>query len=215
LEERGREIQEQSFKGGKGLPNNRFSRLKVFADDSLELNVIIETPKGCRNKFNYDEKHDLFKLGGVLPAGAVFPFDFGFLPGTVGGDGDPLDVLVLMEESAFAGCLVPSRLLGVIEAEQTERDGETTRNDRLIAVAADSRDHRHIRVLADLNKHLVDEIEHFFVSYNEIKGKSFRPLGRYGPERAARLVREAMRSVGKSSKAKAGARKKSAGAKRR
>jgi inorganic pyrophosphatase len=190
------------------LSNHRFTSLKVFAEETEELNVIIETPKGSRNKFNYDEEHELFKLGGVLPAGAVFPYDFGFLPNTVGGDGDPLDVLVLMDEPAFAGCLVPSRLVGVIEAEQTERDGETIRNDRLIAVAADSRDHRHIRALSDLNEHLVDEIEHFFVSYNEIKGKQFQPLGRYGPQRAEKVLREAMRSAGKGSKAKAGASKK-------
>ncbi|HEX8774778.1 MAG TPA: inorganic diphosphatase [Pyrinomonadaceae bacterium] len=192
-----------------------FTRLKAFAKDSEELNVIIETPKGSRNKFNYDEEKGLFKLGGVLPAGAIFPFDFGFLPNTLGGDGDPLDVLVLMDEPAFAGCLVPSRLLGVIEAEQTERDGETNRNDRLIAVAADSRDHRHLKSLSDLNEHLVDEIEHFFISYNEIKGKSFNPLGRFGPARAAEIVRESMRAATrKRSGAKSAARKKSAARRR-
>ena len=192
------------------MSTHSFTRLKAFDRDSEELNVIIETPKGSRNKFNYDEKKGLFKLGGVLPAGAIFPFDFGFLPHTLGGDGDPVDVLVLMDEPAFAGCLVPSRLLGVIEAEQTERDGETTRNDRLIAVAADSRDHRHIRSLADLNENLVDEIEHFFISYNEIKGKSFKPLGRFGPERAEKLVRESMRGARpRRGGAKPAARKKS------
>jgi inorganic pyrophosphatase len=188
--------------------------LKAFAEDSEELNVIIETPKGSRNKFSYDEKHGLFKLGGVLAAGAIFPFDFGFLPNTLGGDGDPLDVLVLMDEPAFAGCLVPSRLIGVIEAEQTEKDGETMRNDRLVAVAANSRDHRHIRLLKDLNDNLVDEIEHFFISYNEVKGKRFRPLGRFGPERAEKLVREAMRKARPRRRAKSVARKKST-AKRR
>lgn len=192
------------------MPSQRFTQLKAFSD-SAELNVIIETPRGSRNKFTYDEEHGLFKLSGVLPAGAVFPFDFGFLPGTLGGDGDPMDVLVLMDESAFAGCLVPSRLIGVIEAEQTERDGETTRNDRLIAVAANSRDHQHIRSLADLNENLLEEIEHFFVSYNEIKGKEFHPLGRFGPKRAQRLIEAAVTSKKRRrSTAKSTARKKSA-----
>lgn len=158
-----------------------------------ELHVIIETPKGSRNKFTFDERFGLFKLGGVLPAGAVFPFDFGFIPSTLGGDGDPLDVLLLMDEPAFPGCLVPSRLVAVIEAEQTERDGTCTRNDRLVAVAADSRTHQDVRTLADLNAALLDEIEHFFVSYNEIKGKTFVPLGRFGPIKAARLIEEAAR----------------------
>src|SRR5205807_404345 len=88
-------------------------------NDAGVLHVIIETPKGSRNKFKYDPEHGLFKLSGVLPLGAVFPYDFGFVPSTTGGDGDPLDVLVLMDEPAFAGCLVPGRLIGVIEAEQS------------------------------------------------------------------------------------------------
>jgi inorganic pyrophosphatase len=202
-----RRFKRVSARGRNTLSDHRYARLSVFAPDSKDLNVIIETPKGSRNKFNYDEEHGLFKLGGVLPAGAVFPFDFGFLPGTVGGDGDPLDVLVLMDESAFAGCLVPSRLVGVIEAEQTEKDGETTRNDRLIAVATESRSHRHITSLTDLNENMVEEIEHFFVSYNEIKGKKFCPLGRFGPRRAEEVVRKGMRSAGKRSGTKSSARK--------
>ena len=171
--------------------NGNLIGLSPYADGGSELHIIIETPKGSRNKFNYDEAHGLFKLGGVLPAGAVFPFDFGFIPSTVGGDGDPLDVLLLMDEPAFPGCLVPARLVAVIEALQTERDGERTRNDRLIAVAADSHTHKGVRTLADLNATLLDEIEHFFVSYNEIKGKTFEPLGRFGPVKAARLIEEA------------------------
>src|SRR5215210_6607135 len=128
---------------GKSSISTPYSNLKPFTEESDDLNVIIETPKGSRNKFDFDEELGLFKLGGVLPAGAVFPFDFGFVPATRGGDGDPLDVLVLMDEPAFVGCLVPARLIGVIEAEQTE-EGKTTRNDRLIAVTTTSRNHRDI-----------------------------------------------------------------------
>jgi inorganic pyrophosphatase len=170
--------------------HDAITSLGAFTEEG-DLNVIIETPKGSRNKFNYDEKHGLYKLGGVLPAGAIFPFDFGFVPATVGGDGDPLDVLVLMDEPAFAGCLVEARLLGVIEAEQTE-DGNTVRNDRLIAVAVKSRNHRDVNSLDDINEHLREEIVHFFVSYNESKGKRFEPLGQFGAERARRLIDEGM-----------------------
>ncbi|HYY41561.1 MAG TPA: inorganic diphosphatase, partial [Pyrinomonadaceae bacterium] len=111
----------------KLAPTARLDQLATFDEESGDVHVIIETPQGSRNKFNYDEQLDLFKLGGVLPLGAVFPFDFGFVPATLGGDGDPLDVLVLMDEAAFTGCLVLTRLIGVIEAEQTE-EGETERN---------------------------------------------------------------------------------------
>ncbi|HYP53386.1 MAG TPA: inorganic diphosphatase [Pyrinomonadaceae bacterium] len=180
--------------------------LPPFDEETEELNVVVETPKRSRNKFDYDERRGLFKLGGVLPAGAFFPFDFGFVPSTVGGDGDPVDVLLLMDEPAFPGCLVAARLVGVIEAEQTERDGERTRNDRLIAVAADSRAHRDVRKLGDLSETLLDEIEHFFVSYNEIKGKKFEPRGRFGPERAREVVEQSARKRGgkKSARKRAG-----------
>ena len=169
--------------------NSRLSHLSTIDSHSRELNVIIETPKGSRNKFKYDEEYGLFKLGGLLPVGTVFPYDFGFLPSTLGGDGDPLDVLVLMDEPAFTGCLVQARLLGVIEAEQTE-DGETTRNDRLIAVATNTHTLREVRSLDQLSESKVNEIEHFFVSYNTAKGKQFKPIGRFGPRHAEKLVEE-------------------------
>ena len=170
-----------------------FDRLPPFDESSGELNVVIETPKGSRNKYAYDENLGLFVLKGVLTAGHSFPFDFGYIPQTLGGDGDPLDVLVLMEEPAFAGCLVPSRLIGVIEAEQTERDGEAERNDRLIAVAADSQTHADIKSINDLNETLVDQIEHFFVSYNEAKGKKFAPRGRFAAQKAKSIVETGMK----------------------
>lgn len=171
--------------------HNAIANLGPFNEDD-ELNVVIETPKGSRNKFTYDEKLGLYKLGGVLPAGASFPFDFGFVPATVGGDGDPLDVLVLMDEPAFVGCLVEARPVGVIEAEQTE-EGNTVRNDRLVAVAVKSRNHRDVTSLDDINEHLREEIIHFFVSYNESKGKVFEPLGQFGPDRARQIINEGSR----------------------
>src|SRR6187549_1983500 len=119
--------------------SGRLDRLAPFEDDCVL--VVIETPKGSPNKLAFEPRYGTFVLKGVLPAGAVFPFDFGFVPSTRGGDGDPLDVLVLMDAPVFPGCIVPSRLIGVIEAEQTE-DGETERNDRFLAVAANSATHR-------------------------------------------------------------------------
>jgi inorganic pyrophosphatase len=173
------------------MPPREPNTLASFDEETGDLNAIIEVPKGSRNKFEWDETHRLFKLGGVLPAGAVFPFDFGFVPGTLGDDGDALDVLVLMDEPAFVGCLVPARLLGVIEAEQTE-GGNTDRNDRLVAVAASSRNHQDVRTLEDLNANLLHEIEHFFVSYNVARGREFKPVVCFGPERAEALVRESI-----------------------
>ncbi len=173
------------------MTSSPLSDLETFAEGSKAVNAIIDTPKGSRNKFKYDEASGLFKLGGPLPLGNVFPFDFGYLPSTRAEDGDPLDVLVLMDDPAFPGCLVQTKLIGVIEAEQTEA-GEATRNDRLIGVATESRNHSQIRFLGDLNSNLLHEIERFLISYNETKGKRFEILGRYGPERAIALIEEGM-----------------------
>lgn len=164
---------------------------KAFDDDGKIANVIVETPRGCRNRFKYDKKLGRFKLRAVLPAGAVFPYDFGFVPGTKAEDGDPIDVLLLMDEPAFAGCVVPSRLIGVIEAEQTE-NGKTVRNDRVVAVAQNAHDYRDFRTLADLNENLLKELEHFFASYNEMKGGKFVFLGTRGPRRIRKLLEAAV-----------------------
>ena len=170
----------------------KFEKIPPADRESDAVHVIIDTPKGNRNKFSWREDWELFEMSGVLPAGAFFPFDFGFIPQTRGGDGDPLDVLVLMDEPGTVGAMVKTRLLGVIEAEQTE-EGNTVRNDRLIGVAVNSRTDSDYKTLDDLNAKLVDEIEHFFVSYNAAKGKKFKPLGRFGPARAQALVKRSLR----------------------
>lgn len=182
------------------------SHLEPFDKDSGYVNAIIDTPKGSRNKFKFDEKIGMFRLGGPLPLGAIFPFDFGYIPSTNADDGDALDILILMDEPAFVGCLVPAKLIGVIEAEQTE-DGQTTRNDRLIAVAPASRNHSEVRFLGDLNSNLVHEIERFFISYNETKGKKFTVLGRSGPD-AARILIEKNSTVRRATKSKTRRKKK-------
>ena len=165
--------------------------LPAFDPETGALNVVVETPKGQRNKIKYDEKRGIFRLAKVLPAGAVFPFDFGFVPSTVGGDDDPLDVLLLMDEPVVPGCLVFARLIGVIEAEQTQ-DGTTKRNDRLLAVAVESKAHADVKSLDDVSDSLLDQIEHFFISYHAIEGHTYKPIGRHGPDRAEKIVREAL-----------------------
>ncbi len=164
------------------------TNIRTFRENEQDLNVIIETPKGSRNKLDYDPDLGVFELAGVLPEGSVFPYDFGFVPSTLAEDGDPLDVLVLLDQPVSTGCLVAVRLIGVLEAEQAERDGKTTRNDRLLAVATQAHTHSDVKTLEDLRPKMVDEIEHFFRSYNETKGKVFKPTSRGGPERALKLV---------------------------
>ena len=121
----------------------------------------------------------------------VFPHAFGFVPRTRAADGDPEDILILMDEPTFVGCVVKTRLIGVMEAEQTE-DGKTERNDRLIAVAAQSRDYSEVKSLDDLNANMLKEIEQFFITYNKEKGKKFKVLRMRGSGQALKLVKKSL-----------------------
>lgn len=161
------------------------------SDKSLQAQAIIETPKGSRSKFKFDVSARKFKLSKVLPEGMVFPYDFGFLPGTKAEDGDPLDVLVLTDEPLFPGCLVDCRMIGAIEAEQ-EQEGKKNRNDRLIAAASGSLLYSELETLDDLHPVVLKEIQDFFVNYQRVRGVKFTIVGRKGPEQAKKLIDEAL-----------------------
>ena len=119
----------------------KHSRHTVLSDTAThdkksgDLRAVIETPKGSRNKYRYDPDCDCFSLATTLPDGMAFPFDFGFIPSTLGDDGDPLDVLVLMDAPVIAGCVLQCRAIGVIEAREKTRGKRWEQNDRLIGVA--------------------------------------------------------------------------------
>lgn len=166
------------------------SRLPTFGANN-ELHVVIETPKGSRNKYAYEPDLGAFKLKKVLPEGMSFPYDFGMVPSTKGEDGDPLDVLLLLDAPAFPGCLISARLIGVIEADQRERDGTWERNDRFVAVSIQAPTHAHIHTLEDLRPGMLDEVEAFFAQYNALAGREFKPRRRGDADAALTLVREA------------------------
>ena len=157
---------------------------------------MIESPQGSRYKFKYDGSIDRFTVHASLPAGMAFPFDFGFFPRTAAADGDPVDVLVLMDAPAFPGVVVTVRLLGVIEANQTDNGGEPYRNDRIIALADGNTERGDLRKLSDLNEQLMEQIKTFFVTYARLTGKSFDPLRDRGPRHANRLLRRAAKQHG-------------------
>jgi inorganic pyrophosphatase len=161
-----------------------------------QCRAIIETPKGFRNKFDYDPDTNLFKLGGLLPAGMMFPFDFGFVPSTLGDDGDPLDIMILLDAPAHVGCLVDVRILGIVEAKQTQ-NGETEQNNRLLGAAVHSYDHQHLNSIEDVSKDLLSQVEEFFVSYNKQRGKKFKVTGTGGPKRAIAYLKEGIKAYQK------------------
>jgi inorganic pyrophosphatase len=181
---------------GVKLPPPNLSKLDPGSPKD-GFNAVIETPRGSPNKYAYDPDTGVFRLKTVLPAGAIFPYDFGFLPRTLAEDGDPLDVLVLLDASVPMGCVVGVRLIGVIEAIQVEKKGahrgknKGIRNDRLIAVAAHAHSREQVKRLSDLPVQVLDEIEAFFGFYNHAHGKLFKPVERRGPNTAYRLFKAA------------------------
>lgn len=173
------------------------SETASFEAKSGDARAVIETPKGSRNKYRYDPDCDCFELATALPEGMSFPFDFGLIPSTVGENGPPLDVLVLMDTPVPAGCIVRCRRIGVIEARQKEADRKWEKNDRLIAIASHARTHEGIKRLGELPPHTVKDIKAFFIDYNKLHEKKFEPLGRPGPRRAQRLVKQGMEAFKK------------------
>jgi inorganic pyrophosphatase len=170
------------------------TKLKPVDKKDGMLQVIVETPKGSHNKFSFDPDQEIFSLKKVLPAGMVFPYDFGFLPGTLAEDGDPIDVLLLMDEPAFPGILVPARLIGVIEGEQI--DGKKRiRNDRLVAIAEANHMYANIKKLQDLPRHFIKELEDFFVNYHRLEGKQYKLLGCREAGEAFRLIKQAQKAA--------------------
>lgn len=170
------------------------TKLKPLDKKGGLLQVVIETPAGSRNKFAFDPEQEIFAVKKVLPAGMVFPYDFGFLPQTIAPDGDPIDVLLLMDEPAYPGCVVRSRLIGVIEGEQL--DGKKrVRNDRLVAVAEVNHMYANVRKFKDLPGKWIQELEQFFVNYHNLEGKKYRLLGCKGADAAFDLIKKARKAA--------------------
>ena len=163
----------------------------VLKKDTL-VQVIVETPAGSRNKFAFDPDQSVFALKSVLPAGMAFPYEFGFLPRTTAADGDPIDVLLLMDRPAYPGVSVPARLIGVIEGQQI--DGKKRiRNDRLVAVAEATHAYAKVRKIADLPGKWIKELEVFFVNYHALEGKEYQLLGCKGASVAFQLLKNTQR----------------------
>ena len=152
------------------------------------ITVIIESPKGQGHKYEFEPETKFFKLQKVLPAGLVFPFDFGFIPKTKGEDGDPLDVVVVSEIPTFPGCSMECRIIGSIKANQTEESGETVRNDRFLAVPKVSQLFKEVDDVEHLPEGIIDQVENFFKNYNEQAGKKFEPLGRIKAQEAFHMI---------------------------
>jgi inorganic pyrophosphatase len=154
------------------------------------VDVVIETPKGSAQKYDYDPGSHFFKLKKILPSGMVFPYDFGFIPDTKGEDGDPLDVIVISEFCSFPGIMIKCRIIGGIKAEQTEEAGKKKkiRNDRFLAIPKCSNIFEKIKTANDLPDNIFKELEQFFIDYNRIEGKEFKALKKLDAKEARSLI---------------------------
>jgi inorganic pyrophosphatase len=174
------------------MASRNLTELPAFLPGSSNVNVVVENPAGSRVKSAYNPKLDIFHLSYVLPKGSAFPFEFGFIPSTIAEDGDPLDMLVLLDVPTSVGCVLTARPIGAIEAEQTQ-DGRTFRNDRLIGVAIAGHQYSDVHSLDALDQRTLDEVELFFTSYNRMRGRVFRPIQRSSSSVAIDLINRAIK----------------------
>lgn len=182
-----------SKNGNAALANP--TRLRAIDQDDKDLvQVVIETPKGSRNKYAFDAEQKVFELKRVLPAGMAFPYDFGFIPRTKAEDGDPTDVLVLMDEPAFPGCVLKCRLIGIIEGEEGDSKSKL-RNDRVVAIEKENHSFADIKHIDDLGKTFLRELEMFFENYHKLSGKQYRVLDVRGPKQARKRIEDGIRAA--------------------
>jgi inorganic pyrophosphatase len=156
--------------------------------DQLEFDVVVEVPKGSRNKYEMDVLTGHIHIDRVLYASVRYPSDYGFIPETLGGDGDPLDALVIVEEPTFPGCRVRCRAVGVLRT----RD-QNGRDSKVLALPTFETERRWADV-KDVPRERLAEIEHFFSVYKDLDpGKFSRVEGWSGRQRAEREIIEARR----------------------
>jgi inorganic pyrophosphatase len=157
--------------------------------------VMVESPRGTRLKLKFDPEQNAMTLSRPLPMGCVYPFDFGFVPGTIADDGDPLDALVYWDVPAVPGLLLECRPLGVVELTQHSRKkGARERNDRLIAVPLKAERQKDLRNVRDLSARVRAEIEQFFISSVFFSTKAPKIIGWRGPAEALKLLAQAARN---------------------
>jgi inorganic pyrophosphatase len=155
--------------------------------DSIQ--IIIETPGGSRAKFKYNKKKECMEVKKLLPAGMVFPYDFGYIPGTKGEDDDPVDAMVIAEFNSFPGCHISCRLIGALLAEQQEAK-KRIRNDRYFFVPDISLFFEETISLTQLTETHIRQLTDFFINYNRAEEKQFIPLKVVDADEAWKLLKK-------------------------
>jgi inorganic pyrophosphatase len=165
--------------------------VKAFRRDG-SINVMVESPRGSAIKFKYDQNDRAMTVSRPLPLGLVFPFDWGFIPGTRAADGDPLDAFILWDGSSYPGVLIPCRPIGVVNVEQTSAASpRRERNDRVAVIPLKAPRQDTLKSVFDLSERLRQEIEQFFLHSTAFEGKDLTFLGWKGPDVATAAIRAA------------------------
>jgi inorganic pyrophosphatase len=152
-----------------------------------EVTAVIEIPAGSRNKYELDKATGLLKLDRVLYSSVHYPGDYGFIPRTLHEDGDPLDVLVMVKEQTFSGCMIDVRPIGVLRMlDRGEPD------DKILAVPLQDPYHEEVFDIADIPQHLLKEVEYFFSTYKDLEGKRVQIIGWEKSDVAMRVISESI-----------------------
>lgn len=161
------------------------------------VNVIVESPRGSSVKFKHDATIDRIVLSRPLPAGLIYPHDWGFVPSTQASDGDPLDAFVAWDGMSYPGVVIPCRAIGVLEVEQTNlRTRERERNDRVAMLPVTAPRLAEVHSVFDLPERWRAELEKFFVAAVAFEGKDLKVLGWSGPAEADHLIQESLVTAG-------------------
>ncbi len=152
------------------------------------VKVVVETPMGSRNKYEYDKKYNSMKLDRILYSPVHYPGDYGFIPRTYGEDGDPLDVMVLVTEPTYPGIIMRARPVALLRMVD-----ENVYDDKIICVPLNDPRNKKIRDKKDLPPHVLEEIEHFFNVYKHLEGKNVNTKGWKDNNKARKVIEHATR----------------------
>ena len=151
------------------------------------VDAFIEIPTGSQNKYEYDKELGVFRLDRVLYSPMHYPAEYGYLQNTLAKDGDPLDILVLTTFPTFPGCVIRSRVIGVLIMSDDKGEDE-----KLLVVPVDDPRWDEVCSLDDVPQHILKEIEHFFKVYKDLEHKETRIIGWEGVEKANELIEDAL-----------------------
>lgn len=155
------------------------------------VNAVIEVPLGGVNKYEYDKTLKVFRLDRTLYSPVHYPGDYGFIPSTLASDGDPLDVLVLVDNASFPGCLIEVRPIGVLEMLD-----QGVRDEKVLAVVNNDPRYSEVSNYTDIYTHILREIEHFFSIYKDLEGKRTKTIAWHDDQEARRVILESRERFG-------------------